>query len=141
MDFDIGSNLFRNADRRIEVDGLSQLVFDYNKRYNEIMLKGMVFDSSGTLLARISENSLAMNIRGAFELVSEGPLLKLLHRETQEVLLEVKFLEKDRVQIHKAKLYTGRGRPFEVTPTMWRLGDKTHTGESLDCGGESVKLM
>jgi hypothetical protein len=141
MEFDIGSNMYRNAEGRLEIDGLSQLVFEHNKRYNEIMLKGMVFDQSGTLAARISENSLAMNIRGAFELVCEGSVIKLMHRETQESLLEVKFLDKERVQIHKAKLYTGRGRPFEVTPTQWRFADKTHSGESVDCGGEPVKLV
>jgi hypothetical protein len=140
MDFDIGSNFYRNAEGRIDIDGLSQLVFEYNKRYNELMLKGMVFDQHGTLAARISENTLALNIRGAFEIASERSVIKLLDRERRDVLLEVKFLDQDRVQIHKARLYTGRGRPFEVTPTMWRLGDKSHSGESADCGGKAVEL-
>ena len=140
MDFDIGSNVYRNAEARIDIDGLSQLVFDYNKRYNELMLKGMIFDQNGTLAARIAENTLALNIRGSFEITSEGPVIKVLDRETQNVLLELKFIDKNKIQLHKAKLYTGRGHPFEVTPTMWRLGDKTHSGESVDCGGKPVEL-
>jgi hypothetical protein len=140
MDFDIGSNFYRNAEGRIDIDGLSQLAFDYNKRYNELMLKGMIFDQHGTLAARISENTLALNIRGSFEITSEGPMIRLLDRETQNVLLELKFIDTNKIQLHKAKLYTGRGRPFEVTPTMWRLGDKTHSGESVDCAGKPVEL-
>jgi hypothetical protein len=66
--------------------------------------------------------------------------VKLLHRQKQEVLLEVKLLDKERVQIVKARLFTGRGKPFEVTPAMWRLADKSHSGETVDCGGEPVKL-
>ncbi len=140
MDFDIGSNLYRNARGSIEIDGLTQLTLEHNKRYNELMLKGMVFDQNGTLAGRISENSFSLNIRGEYEIVTDGPVIKLLHREKQEVLLEVKFLDKDRVQIHKAKLFTGRGRPFEVTPTTWRIADKIHSNESIDCQGEAVKL-
>jgi hypothetical protein len=119
---------------------MSQFSFEYNRRYNEVMLKGMIFDHHGTLAAKISENTLALNIRGEYDMVVEGSLVKVLHRERQEVLLEVKFLDQERAQIHKARLYSGKGHLLEVTPTTWKMGDKTHTGESVDCGGEAVKL-
>lgn len=141
MDFDIGSNFYRNAQDSIEIDGLRQFSFEHNRRYNEMMLKGLIFDRSGTLAAQISENSLSLNIRGEYEMVSEGSVVKVMHREKQEVLLELKFLDKDHVQIHKARLVTGKGHAFEVTPTMWKIGDKTHSGESMDCAGEPVRLM
>jgi len=141
MDIEIGSNVYRNAQGVIDIDGMTQFSFDHNRRYNETMLKGMVFDQHGTLAARISENSLSLNLRGEYEMVSDASVVKLLHREKQEVLLEVKFLDKERVQIHKARLFTGRGRPFEVTPSLWRLADKSHSGETLDCAGEPVKLI
>ena len=140
MDFDIGSNSYQNAQGSIEIDGMNQLSFDYNRRYNEVMVKGMVFDQHGTLAARFSENTLSLNIRGEYEMVSEASVVKLLHKAKQEVLLEVKFLDKERVQIQKARLYTGRGRPFEVTPAMWRIGDQSHSAEVMDCAGEPVKL-
>ena len=140
MDFDIGGNLYHNAKGSLEIDGMQQFSFDYNRRYNETMLKGMVFDQHGTLAARISENTLSLNIRGEYEMVCEASVVKLVHREKQETILEVKFLDKDRVQIQKARLFTGRGRPFEVTPAMWRIADKSHSAESVDCAGEPVKL-
>jgi len=140
MDFDIGSNSYQNAENSIEIDGMRQLSFDYNRRYNEIMVKGMVFDHHGTLAARFSENTLSLNIRGEYEMVSDASVVKLLHKIKQEVLLEVKFLDKERVQIQKARLFTGKGRPFEVTAAMWRIGDESHSGETRDCGGEPVKL-
>ena len=141
MDIEIGSNVYRNAQGVIDIDGMTQFSFDHNRRYNETMLKGMVFDQHGTLAARISENSLSLNLRGEYEMVSDASVVKLLHREKQEVLLEVKFLDNERVQIHKARLFTGRGRPFEVTPSLWRIADKSHSGETLDCAGEPVKLI
>ena len=140
MDFDIGSNFYRNAHGSIEIDGMLHFSFENNRRYNEIMLKGMVFDQHGTLAARISENTLSLNIRGEYEVVCEASVVKLLHREKQETILEVKFLDKDRVQIQKARLFTGRGRPFEITPAMWRIADKSHSAESVDCAGDPVKL-
>jgi hypothetical protein len=140
VDFDIGSNFYRNAHSSIELDGMLQFSFENNRRYNEIMLKGMVFDQHGTLAARISENTLSLNIRGEYEMVCETSIVKLLHRGKQEVLLEVKFLDKEHVQIQNARLFTGRGRPFEVLPDMWRIADKSHSGESVDCAGEPVKL-
>jgi hypothetical protein len=140
MDFDIGSNHYRNATAGIEIDGLGQFSFEYNRRYNEMTLRGLLFDRRGNLAAKIAESSLGLNIQGEFEMVSEPSAVKVVRRETQEVLLEVKFLDKDRVQIHKAKLFTGKGRPFEVTPTHWKIGDTIHSGESVDCEGKPVQL-
>jgi hypothetical protein len=141
MDFEIGSNFYRNAQGRIDIDGMTQFSFDHNRRYNETMLKGMVFDQHGTLAARISENTLSLNLRGEYEMVSDASMVKVLHKEKQEILLEVKFLDKERVQIHRARLFTGRGRTFEVTPSLWRIADKSHSGETLDCAGDPVTLM
>ena len=140
MDFDIGGNFYRNAQGSLEIDGMQQFSFEYNRRFNETMLKGMVFDQHGTLAARISENTLSLNIRGEYEIACDASVVKLFHREKQEILLEVKFLDKERVQIQKARLFTGRGRAFDVTPDMWRIADKSHSGESMDCAGEPVKL-
>lgn len=140
MDFDIGSNQYRNAADGIEIDGMAQLSFERNRRYNEMMLRGLIFDQRGSLVAKISENSLAVNLQGEFEMRSEPQVVKLLRRETEDVLLEVKFLDGNRIQIHKAKLYTGKGKPFEVTPALWKLKDETHSGETVDCEGKYVSL-
>ncbi len=141
MDFDIGSNQYRNATNSIEIDGLGQFSFEFNRRYNETALRGLIFDRSGGLAAKIADSSLDLNIRGEFETLSEPSVIKLVRRQTQEVLLEVKFLDKDRIQIHKAKLYTGKGHPFEVTPTSWKLGENSHSGEYKDCAGGPVQLQ
>jgi hypothetical protein len=140
MDFDIGSNQYRNAADGIEIDGIAQFSFEHNRRYNEMMLRGFIFDQRGAMVAKISENSLALNLQGEFEMRAEHPVVQLLHRETEEVLLEVRFLDGNRVQIHKAKLYSAKGHPFEVTPTLWRLKDDTHRGENVDCDGKPVSL-
>ena len=80
MDFEIGSNMYRNAQGRIDIDGMTQFSFDYNRRYNETMLKGMVFDQHGTLAARISENTLSINLRGEYEMVSDASMVKVVHK-------------------------------------------------------------
>ena len=141
MDFDIGSNHYRNASNSIEIDGLGQFSFEYNRRYNEMTLRGFVYDQKGNLVGKIAESSLAINIQGEFEIRPEPSIVKLLRRETEEVLLEVKFQDRDHVQIHKAKLYSIKGRPFEVTPKHWKLGDDApHSGEDVDCGGNAASL-
>jgi hypothetical protein len=140
MDFDIGSNHYRNAGPNIEIDGMSQFSFEHNRRYNEVMLHGLLFDLKGLQVGKISENALGTNIQGAFDIQADASIVKLIHRNSEEVLLEVKFLDKNRIQIHKAKLYSGKGRPFEITPTLWRLGDDKHSGENIDCEGKPVLL-
>jgi hypothetical protein len=140
VDFDIGSNQYRNAANGIEIDGMATLSFEHNRRYNEMMLRGLIFDQQGALVAKISENSLAVNLQGEFAMRSEPRVVKLLRRETEDVLLEVKFLDGNRVQIHKAKLYSGKGKPFVVTPALWKLKDDTHSGENIDCDGKPVSL-
>ena len=141
MDFAIGSNHYRNASNSIEIDGLGQFSFEHNRRYNEMTLRGFVYDKKGNLVGKIAESSLAINIQGEFEVRPEPSIVKLLRRETEEVLLEVKFQDRDHVQIHKAKLYSIKGRPFEVTPKHWKLGDDApHSGEDVDCGGNAASL-
>ena len=141
MDFDIGANHYRNTSNSVEVDGLGQFTFEHNRRYNEMTLRGFVYDQRGNLVGKIAESSLGMNIQGEFEMRTEPSVVKLLRRETEEVLLEVKFQDKDHIQIHKAKLYSIKGRPFEVTPKHWKLGDDApHSGEDMDCGGNAVSL-
>ena len=140
MDFDIGSNHYRNAGSNIEIDGMSQFSFEHNRRYNEVMLHGLLFDQKGLLVGKISESALGLNIQGEFDMQADASTVKLIHRMSEEVLLEIQFLDKDRIQIHKAKLYSGKGHPFEVTPTFWRLGDDKHSGENIDCEGKPVSL-
>jgi len=141
MDFDIGSNHYRNAAPSIEIEGMPHLSFEHNRRYNEMTLRGFLYDTKGNLVGKIVESSLAFNVQGEFEMRSEPSVVKLLRRETEEVLLEVKFLDKNRVQIHKAKLYSIKGRPFEVTPKHWKLGDDApRSGEDVDCEGKPVSL-
>ena len=141
MDFDIGSNHYRNASNSIEIEGMPHLSFEHNRRYNEMTLRGFLYDTKGNLVGKIVESSLALNIQGEFEMRSEPPVVKVVRRGTDEVLLEVKFLGKTCVQIHKAKLYSIKGRPFEVTPKHWKLGDDApHSGEDMDCAGNAVSL-
>jgi len=141
MDFDIGSNHYRNASNSIEIEGVPHLSFEHNRRYNEMTLRGFLYDTKGNLVGKIVESSLALNIQGEFEMRSEPPVVKVVRRGTDEVLLEVKFLSKDHVQIHKAKLYSIKGRPFEVTPKHWKLGDDApHSGEDADCAGNAASL-
>ena len=140
MDFDIGSNSYRNAQSSVDVDGIWQFSFEHNRRYNEMMLKGLIFDQNGTMAAKISENSLSLNIRGEYEIVSDPTVVKVLNRQNQNVILEVRFHNKDRVQIHHARLHTGKGHVLEITPTFWKINGKSHSGESMDCEGQPVKL-
>ncbi len=140
MHFDIGGNQYRNASHSIEIDGMGHFMFEYNRRYNDMTLRGMLFDRNGSLVARISESSLSLNLQGEFDIDVESPVVRIVRRESRSVLLEVKFLDKDSVQIHKAKLYTGKGHLLEITPTSWKLGESSHSGEIVDCVGEAVKL-
>src|SRR2546427_7651675 len=59
-------------------------------------LRGFVYDQKGNMVGKIAESSLAMNIQGEFEMRSEPSVVKVLLRETEEVLLEVKFQQQDR---------------------------------------------
>src|SRR2546427_10394075 len=117
---------------------MAHLMFEFNRRYNEMALRGFLYDKKGNMAGKIAESRLAMNIQGEYEMRSEPSVMKVLRRETEDMLLEVKFLGKDHVQIHKARLYSIKGRPFEVTPKHWKIGDDApRSGEDIDCGGNA----
>ncbi len=141
MDFDIGSNHYRNAAPSIEIEGMPHFSFEHNRRYNEMALRGFLYDTKGNLVGKIVESSLALNIQGEFEMRSVPSVVKVLRRGTETVILEVTFLDENRVQIQKAKLYSIKGRPFEVTPKHWKIGDDApHSGEDVDCNGNAASL-
>src|SRR5947209_18698832 len=109
MDFDIGSNRYRNASNSIEIDGMAHLMFEFNRRYNEMTLRGFVYDQKGNMVGKIAESSLAMNIQGEFEMRSEPSVAKVLRRETEEVRLAARFLRRDDGQIPKPRRYSTNG--------------------------------
>src|SRR5437879_11740504 len=98
MDFDIGSNRYRNSSNSIEIDGMSHLLFEFNRRYNEMTLRGFVYDQKGNMVGKIAESSLAMNIQGEFEMRSEPSVVKGVRREPEEALLEAKLQGKHTLQ-------------------------------------------
>src|SRR5436853_7536015 len=106
MDFDIGSNHYRNASNSIEIEGMPHLSFEHNRRYNEMTLRGFLYDTKGNLVGKIVESSLAINIQGELEMRSEPSVVKLLRRETEKVSLEAKFQDKNRRHGRKGELYT-----------------------------------
>src|SRR5438132_14055355 len=99
MDFDIGSNRYRNSSNSIEIDGMSHLLFEFNRRYSEMTLRGFVYDQKGNMVGKISESSLAMNIQGELEMRSVPSVVKVLCRGTEEDILEVSIKGNDQEQI------------------------------------------
>jgi len=135
MELIIGSNVIRNTNSVLNVQGKEQIHLEIGERGDQLLLTMDVYDASGKHIAKLRRNAWSFNDR--FEITTSPSSLKLIDRKTNEVLVEANILSKDKIQISQGRFYTHSGHLLEITPEFWRIGGGlTMSGCVMDgCGG------
>jgi hypothetical protein len=140
MDLEIGSNLYRNTDGTVEIDGVPQVTITLKKPDGPMLINFVMFDEAGRLITKVVDSTMAFNERRAHELDKTPRRLLLKHADSGAVVLDVELKEADRVAIKQGRFLTMRGRLFEISPTEWRV-DKTKMSDAEnDLNGGAVVL-
>ncbi len=150
MELEIGSNTFRNTNGVLTLQGKEQLVLELRPDSNLLLLTMDLYNKDGDHIAHLRRNRWAFNIEDRFTLFSQPPSpslfldppsLKLLDRDTDEVVLEATVVEKDRIVIPQGMFFTHQGQLVEITSHLCRLsGIITMFGEVRDVRGGPVVL-
>ncbi|MGH8008858.1 MAG: hypothetical protein ACREQ3_17865, partial [Candidatus Binatia bacterium] len=68
MDLEIGSNVYRNTDGTVEIEGVPQMTVMLKKPYGPLLINFVMFDPTGRLITKVIDSTMAFNERRAHEL-------------------------------------------------------------------------
>jgi hypothetical protein len=140
MDVQIGSNVYRNTDGTVEVDGLPQIILTQRKPGGPLLVNFVVYDEVGRVVAKVVDSTMAFNERRAHDLNRTPNGLIITQTETGKTLLKVEWNAEGRVVIPLAAFLSAKGRQLEVSPTEWRIEKKRLADQTTDARGASVVI-
>lgn len=140
MDLEIGSNLYRNTDGIVEIDGVPQIMIALRKPGGPLLVNFVVFDNVGRVAAKVVDSTMAFNERRAHELTRTPTGLVMKHLESGKVVLQVELKESGRVVVQKGEFLTVQGHLLEISPVEWRLEKRRMSGGDTDLKGGAVLI-
>jgi hypothetical protein len=140
MDLEIGSNLYRNTDGMLEIEGVPQIMIALRKPGGPLLVNFVVFDNVGRVEAKMVDSTMAFNERRAHELTRTPTGLVMKHSESGKVVLQVELKESGRVVVQKGEFLTVKGHLLEISPVEWRLEKRRMSGGDTDLKGGAVLI-
>jgi hypothetical protein len=140
MDVEVGSNLYRNTDGTIEVEGIPQIQLAVKQTTGALLVNFALFDGSGKVTAKLNDSTLMINEKRAYEVTKTPKSLELTHLTSGNVILKMELKTPDLVAFTKGAFHTIKGHLFEVSPTEWKIDKLRASGTTQDVKGGSVVL-
>jgi sporulation protein YlmC with PRC-barrel domain len=140
MDVEIGSNLYRNTDGTVEVEGVPQVVFALPKPTGPLLVTFVVYDETGRVVGKVVDSTMAFNERRVHDLARTPTSLLVKNTETGKVVLQAELKEAGRVVWRQGELRTVRGHVLEVSPMEWRIEKHRMSEGNSDLQGKSMAI-
>jgi hypothetical protein len=150
LEIRLGSNIFRNTNGVLRVQGKEQLVLELSPEQDRILLTIDLYDGSGNHVAHHRRNRWAFNDGTRFTLHTSDspptlfpnlPWLKVTDQDTGETVLEAAVAPGGKIHVATGKFYSHRGQLIEITSHFCRVGS-THTlfGDVFEARGGTAVL-
>ena len=140
MDVEVGSNLYRNTDGTIEVEGIPQIQIALKPTTGALLVSFALFDGSGKVTAKLNESTLMINEKRAYEVSKTTKGLVLTHLASGTIVLKMELKAPNVVAFTKGTFHTIKGHMIEVSPTEWKIDKLRTSGTTQDVKGGSVVL-
>ncbi|BFU96366.1 MAG: conserved protein of unknown function [Nitrospira sp.] len=140
MDMEIGSNVYRNTNGTIEIEGIPQIQIELKEPSKAMLVSFALFDSNGKMIAKLVDSTLTFNERRAYELDRTPTRLTLTHSESKNVVLQIDVKSPDQVVFSKAGFHSIKGHLLEVSAKEWKIDRQKSSGATHDVSGGSVKI-
>jgi hypothetical protein len=140
MDVEVGSNLYRNTDGTIEVEGIPQIQLALKPATGALLVNFALFDAAGKVTAKLNDSTLMINEKRAYEVSKTPKSLVLTHLASGAVILKMDVKAPDLVVFTKGEFHTIKGHLFTVSPTEWKIDKLRASGTTQDLKGGSVVL-
>lgn len=139
IDVEIGSNVYRNSNGTIEIEGVAQIDVVLPKPEGPLKVNCVLYDSASRLTVKIVDSTLAFNERRSHELTRTPTSLLVKNTETGKVVLHLE-LKDGRVVFKQGELLTVKTHLLQVSPTEWRIEKHHMSGKDSDMQGKAVAI-
>ena len=140
MDMEVGSNLYRNTDGMIEIEGVPQIQVALKPTTGDLLVTFALFDAGGKVTAKLVDSTLMINERRAYEVNKTPKSLLLTHPASGIVILQMDVKAPDVVAFTKGEFHTIKGHVIHVSPVEWKIDKLRASGTTHDLKGGSVVL-
>ena len=140
MDVEVGSNLYRNTDGLIEIEGVPQIQVALKPSTGDLLVTFAFFDAGGKVTAKLVDSTLMINERRAYEVNKTPKSLLLTHPASGTIILQMDMKAPDVVAFTKGEFHTIKGRVIQVSSVEWKIDKLRASGTTHDLKGGSVVL-
>jgi hypothetical protein len=140
MDVEVGSNLYRNTDGTIEVEGVPQIQVALKPATGALLVSFALFDAGGKVVAKLVDSTLMINEKRAYEVNKTPKSLRLTQSATGTVILQMDVKMPDVVAFTKGEFHTMKGHVIQVSSGEWKIDKLRVSGTTQDLKGRSVVI-
>lgn len=140
MDIEIGSNLYRNANGIIEIEGVPQIQVARHPSTGALLVTFALFDANGRMLAKLVDSTMMYNERRAYELTKTNQSVTMKEAESGKILLHIEVKAAEVVSLSRGEFHTMKGRLFQVSPMEWKLEKQQTSGLTQETDGGVVSI-
>lgn len=146
----IGSNIFRNTNGVVTIQGKEQLVLETRPEQGLLLVTIDLYDATGSQIAHVRRNALVINRAAQFsidihqattDMPSDAPWVRVYGRQSGEIAFEARIVSDNRLQITSGRFYSHTGALVDITPHYCRIGSgRTLFGDIVENRGKTVVL-
>jgi hypothetical protein len=140
MDIEIGSNLYRNSDGTIEVEGVPQIHVARHPSTGALLVSFALFDSNGRMLAKIVDSTLMFNERRAYGVSKTAQSVAVKEAASDKVLLQLDVKTSGVVSLSKGEFHTMKGHLLQVSANDWKIDKQVKSGQTVDAKGGAASI-
>ena len=131
LELHVGSNVFRNTNGVVKLQGKEQLVLETQPQPSALLLTMDLYDEQGTRVGHIRRNELSAHSAGRFTIhvkvsgeatPDDPPSVTVADRTTGHAVFEACFMQKRKIRITVGHFYTHKGNLVTVSPHYCRIG-------------------
>ena len=140
MDVEVGSNLYRNTDGMIEIEGVPQIQVTLKPATGVLLVNFALFDANGKVTAKLNDSTLMINEKRAYDVTKTSKSLLLTHPASGTIILQIDVKAPNVVALTKGEFHTIKGHVIQVSATEWKIDKLRASGTTHDLKGGSVVL-
>jgi len=131
LELHVGSNVFRNTNGVVKLQGKEQLVVETQPQPFALLLTMDLYDEQGTRVGHIRRNALSahsagrftINVKASSEATQDDlPSVTVADRTTGHTVFEACLMQRRQIRIIEGNFYTHKGELVTVSPHYCRIG-------------------
>lgn len=140
MDVEVGSNLYRNSDGTIEIEGVPQIQVAQHPSTGALLINFALFDQTGRMLAKVVDSTMMFNERRAYDLTKTPKSVAIKETASGKVLLQFDLKAPNVVSFSKGEFHTVKGHLLQVSAKEWKIDKQQKSGLDQDVKGGAVLI-